>query len=139
MQEQQLNPQQQSSRSDCWRTMRVTRTSLLYLIAVTMVFFVGSFYYMDARNHAWERRQAKMLAYQSYRNTLVNNQRPNVRVYDLRKKLDQAVADSLECRKTAEYQTVSTTLCLYDKDKDVVSKALWLNGLWEEHIMSNLE
>ena len=120
---------------DCWKTMRLTRNSYLYLIAVVMVFFVGSFYYMDVRNRAIERRRAKMFGYLKYRKNL--NQPPNVRVYDLQKELDPSISNSIKCRQSGVYQQVTTTLCLHDKEKDVVSKALWKNGLWEEHIMSN--
>lgn len=102
---------------------------------LTAIFFLSSFYYINVKYQGIERRRAQFYSLLKYRKNL-NNERPNVRVYDLSKPLDASISESIECRQSGEYQRITVTLCLHDKDRDVVSKALWLNGLWEEHIMS---
>lgn len=115
--------------------MKLIYRALTYLIIFTSFILVLAYYYIDSKIVAMKRRKSQLSGFYKYWKN-VTNQKPNVRLYDLKGPLDPIVSDSIECRFSAEFQQVSVTLCLHEKDKDVVSKALWKNGLWEEHIMS---
>ena len=61
---------------------------------------------------------------------------PNVKLFDLSSKLDPSeIYLNIQCRKSIEI-FVSTTLCVHDINNDrYVSGSIWINGVWENHVI----
>jgi uncharacterized protein YpmB len=106
---------------------------ILTIFSVAVLAFV---YYYTVHVLNLERRKTEARAHHRQLFMLRNEPKADVCVYDLKRSLTDIVDESIRCRKSAELY-VTTTLCLYDSEKDVVSKAIWKQGVWEEHILSN--
>ena len=61
---------------------------------------------------------------------------PNGKLFDLSSKLDPSeIYLNIQCRKSIEI-FVSTTLCVHDINNDrYVSGSIWINGVWENHVI----
>lgn len=130
--------------SRCWEIMETMRILKIKQCAYVLIFlgsiaFLLIYYYMDISNKTeLKRKRLRLLGYlKRKRNSPILSERPNLRIYDLTKPLKPDIYDSIKCRKSGVYQKVTTTLCLHESVVDIVSKEVWINGLWEEHIMSN--
>jgi hypothetical protein len=66
-------------------------------------------------------------------------EKPNVNIFNLNAPLvPDNIYASINCRKSASFYNISTTICLHNLENDVfVSGSLSINGVWEKEIMSN--
>ena len=67
-------------------------------------------------------------------------EKPNVNIFDLNAPLVPVnVYASINCKNSASFYNISTTLCLHNLENDVfVSGSISANGVWEKEIMSNI-
>lgn len=117
--------------------MKLLQRATIYLILITSSIILIIYYCLQVANENVRKKNSKIQFYLMYKRNQ-SLEKPNIRIYDLKQPLENSLSDSIDCRQSAQYHQVSVLLCLHDKEKDVVSKALWKNGLWEEHIMSNI-
>jgi hypothetical protein len=66
-------------------------------------------------------------------------EKPNVNIFDLNAPLvPENIYASINCKNSASFYNISTTLCLHNLENDVyVSGSISANGVWEREIMSN--
>ena len=67
-------------------------------------------------------------------------EKPNVNIFNLNAPLvPDNIYASINCRKSASFYDISTTLCIHNLENDIyVSASISVNGVWERDIMSNI-
>ena len=67
-------------------------------------------------------------------------EKPNVNIFNLNAPLvPDNIYAPINCRKSASFYDISTTLCIHNLENDIyVSASISVNGVWERDIMSNI-
>jgi hypothetical protein len=95
---------------------------LFRLFVIIFLIFLAKYYLKQAKKYSYD---------------IINNE-SDVKIYDLRSKLDQKIYESIECRKSAHI-FVTTTLCYHNTTIDaLLSFLIKQNGVWEPEILSTL-
>ena len=61
----------------------------------------------------------------------------NLKIVDLKQNLNSEFED-IQCKQSMGYKELRPVFCVNNEETDLISRELWNNKVYEEHILSNL-